>query len=88
MHRLPYNHNAYISTKSSSRVFVALYVNAECEHKDKLDEVGVDCKSTKLKITNRLLTNNYIDFPQEMTSTLILSFMNKYITTFPLSICC
>lgn len=55
---------------------MALYVNDECEHKDKLDEMGVDCNSTKLNITNRLLTNNYIDFPQEMTSTLILSFMN------------
>lgn len=61
--RLPHNHNACISTKSSSRVFVALYVNAECEYKDKLDEVGVDYKSTKLKITNRLLTNNYTDSP-------------------------
>lgn len=42
---------------------MALYVNAECEYKDKLDEVGVDYKSTKLKITNRLLTNNYTDSP-------------------------
>lgn len=41
---------------------MALYVNAECEYKDKLYEVGVDYKSTKLKITNGLLTNNYIDF--------------------------
>ena len=27
------------------------------------DEVGVDHMNTKLKITNRLLTNNCIDFP-------------------------
>lgn len=47
---------------------MALNANAECEHKDKLDEVGDDYKSTKLKIMNKLLTNNYIDFPQEATS--------------------
>lgn len=71
IHRQPHNHNAYKRTKSSSRVFVALCVNAECEHKDKLDEVGVDYKSAKLKVTNMLLTNNYIDFPQDVTSILI-----------------
>lgn len=42
IHRQPHNHNAYISTKSSSRVFVVLCVNAQCEHKDKVDEEGVD----------------------------------------------
>lgn len=67
---------------------MALYANAECKHKDRLDEVGVDYKSTKLKIMNRLLINNYRDFPQEVTSTLISSFMDKYITIFPFYICC
>lgn len=90
IYRLACNHGADTSNKSSGRTkylwlcILMLSVNARTN----LDEVGVDHMNTKLKITNWLLTNNCMISPQEVTSMLVSSFMNKYISTFPTYVCC
>lgn len=65
IYRLPCNHSADISNKSSGRTkYLWLYMlMLSTNVRTNTGETGVDHRNTKLKITNRLLTDNCIDFP-------------------------